>query len=82
MKFFKKIRNFAVSLFKHTKSGMPKASQFTINTRFEICYECDSFDTRHLPVMECSECGCNISKEKEFMNKLAWQDQKCPLGKW
>jgi len=82
MKILKKIRNFVVALFKHTSKGMPKASQFTINTRFGICYSCDSFNTKHLPAMECSECGCNISKEKEFMNKLAWQDQKCPLGKW
>ena len=82
MTIFKKIKNFAVSLFKHTAKGMPKASQFTINTRFQICYGCDSFDTKNLPLMECSECGCSISKKKEFMNKLAWGDQKCPLGKW
>jgi hypothetical protein len=28
------------------------------------------------------ECGCNINNKKIFMNKLAWADQKCPLGKW
>jgi hypothetical protein len=32
--------------------------------------------------MECSVCGCNINTKKIFMNKLAWADQECPIGKW
>ena len=32
--------------------------------------------------MECSICGCNINTKKKFMNKLAWADQECPIGKW
>jgi hypothetical protein len=30
----------------------------------------------------CLMCGCNLSKKKVFLNKLAWADQECPLGKW
>ena len=30
----------------------------------------------------CNVCGCNINQKKQFFNKLAWADQKCPLGKW
>ena len=79
MTIFKKIKNFAVSFFRHTKNGMPKASQFTIDSRYLICLDCSSYDAEN---KECSECGCNLSRKKEFMNKLAWEDQQCPLGKW
>ena len=79
MKILKKIKNFAISLFKHTKNGMPKATQFTIDTRHIICLSCSSYNKED---KECSECGCSLSRKKEFMNKLAWQDQRCPLGKW
>lgn len=27
-------------------------------------------------------CGCNVNNKKIFLNKLAWADQECPLGKW
>jgi hypothetical protein len=27
-------------------------------------------------------CGCNLNKKQIFMNKLAWADQECPVGKW
>jgi hypothetical protein len=27
-------------------------------------------------------CGCNVNTKKVFLNKLAWADQECPLGKW
>jgi hypothetical protein len=27
-------------------------------------------------------CGCAISNKKIFLNKLAWADQECPIGKW
>ena len=27
-------------------------------------------------------CGCNVNGKKVFLNKLAWADQECPLGKW
>ena len=31
---------------------------------------------------QCLVCGCNLSRKKIFMNKLAWADQECPLSKW
>lgn len=74
-----RIRNFFKALFWHISKGMPKSSRFEIETRYNICSSCDSFDKEN---KECMECGCGISKKKEFFNKLAWQDQKCPLGKW
>lgn len=79
MKFIKKIFNFTKAFYQHTNKGMPKADQKTINTRYYICQGCESFDAEK---SECKECGCGLSRKKEFFNKLAWEDQKCPIGKW
>lgn len=70
---------FLKSLLWHISRGLPKSSQETINYRFDICQKCDDYDYVN---KECSVCGCNINKKKMFLNKLAWQDQKCPQDKW
>ena len=73
----RKVIRFVKSLYSHITKGMPKSSQFEIDTRYLICQSCDSFHEN-----QCLECGCGISRNKEIMNKLAWQDQSCPLNKW
>jgi hypothetical protein len=79
MNMLQKIFNFLKSLFKHLRSGRPKSSQSLIDFRFDICSSCDKMDKYN---NECIVCGCNINNKKIFMNKLAWADQKCPIGKW
>lgn len=76
---FKKILNFTKSFTNHIKNGSPKSSQKVINARYSICLGCSSFDKEN---DECSVCGCNVNNQKIFMNKLAWEDSKCPLNKW
>lgn len=76
---FKKIKAFFKSLFWHIARGLPKSGQKNILTRYTICLECSDFDTVD---KICNQCGCNISDKNIFMNKLAWADQECPLGKW
>lgn len=73
----KRIINFIKALYFHIGAGLPKSSQSQILTRYNICTSCHSFHKN-----QCLECGCRISKKKQFLNKLAWQDQKCPLDKW
>lgn len=75
----RKIKNFIGSFTWHISNGMPKSSQKEINRRFSICEKCLSYNTIK---KECNECGCNISRKKIFMNKLAWLDSSCPLSKW
>ena len=77
--FIAKVLTFFKSFIRHGYKGMPKADVFTINTRHDICFSCDSFDLKN---SQCLECGCYISKKEEFLNKLAWEDQECPLDKW
>lgn len=74
-----KIKTFIKALWFHIGAGLPKATQEQINYRFAICEQCDMFDRKN---SQCLVCGCNLSKERKFLNKLAWSDQKCPLDKW
>lgn len=75
----KKIKNFVYALIQHIYFGMKKSSQEEIEKRFSVCMGCEMV---HPNKTECLECGCYISQQKKFLNKLAWQDQKCPIGKW
>lgn len=52
-------------------------SEQEIDHRHSICESCPSFKDN-----SCAECGCQLSRDKVYMNKLALKDQSCPLGKW
>ncbi len=75
-----KIKTFLKSLWFHVWSGFPKSTQEEINFRFKICT--DGCDMYNIEDSTCMMCGCNLNTKKMFMNKLAWADQECPLGKW
>jgi hypothetical protein len=72
-----KAANFAASTAKHVAAGMPMASAEEIDRRFAICQGCELYDGK-----ACRKCGCPIVREKQFISKLAWAGQSCPVGKW
>ena len=72
-----KAKNFATSTARHVAAGMPQASQEQIDARFAICQGCEFFDGR-----ACTKCGCPVVREKAFVSKLSWANEKCPAGKW
>lgn len=72
-----KAANFAASMAKHVASGMPIATQQQIDSRFAICKTCEYFDGK-----ACRQCGCPVVREKQFISKLSWANEKCPVGKW
>ena len=74
-----KLKTFIKSLLFHVWAGFPKATQQEINERYIICLNCDKFKSLS---SECGVCGCAINNKKIFLNKLAWADQECPIGKW
>lgn len=74
-----KIKIFLKSLLFHIYRGFPKSTKDQILYRYNICTSCDKFDQN---LSECKVCGCNVNTKKIFMNKLAWADQECPIGKW
>lgn len=79
MKISTKIIRFFKALWWHVNAGMPKSTQEEINNRFNICLSCEYMDRNK---SQCLMCGCNLSKRKIFLNKLAWGDQECPVKKW
>lgn len=72
-----KAANFAASAAKHVAAGMPQATEDEVARRFAICQGCDYFDGR-----ACKQCGCPVVREKKFLSKLSWANEKCPVGKW
>lgn len=74
-----RLKTFCKSLFFHIYAGFPKSTKEEIYQRFNICLGCEMYSKQH---EQCLMCGCNINNKKIFMNKLAWADQECPLGKW
>lgn len=72
-----KVLNFTKAAAKHTINGSPKCTSEQIQERYNICSSCEFFKNNI-----CTKCGCNLVREKIYMNKLAWADQSCPVGKW
>ena len=72
-----KAANFATSAAKHVAAGMPRCTQEQIDARFAICQTCEHFDGK-----ACRQCGCPVVRERAFVSKLAWANEKCPAGKW
>lgn len=76
--------NFASSAIPHAIRGNPRCGQEQINDRLNICKTCPYFVSKGEDRGICShiQCGCNISQEQQYMNKLAWKDEQCPINKW
>lgn len=74
-----KLKTFLKSLIFHIYAGSPKSTKYEILNRLSFCTSCEHFNTKR---EECGICGCAISDKSIFMNKLAWADQECPVGKW
>jgi hypothetical protein len=80
MKILRKIKTFIKSLWFHVWLGFPKCSIDKIRQRYAICTGgCEMYNIKD---STCLVCGCNVNNKKVFLNKLAWADQECPLGKW
>jgi hypothetical protein len=72
-----KARNFATSAAKHLAAGMPQATDEQVAARFAICQGCEHFDGK-----ACRQCGCPVVRQKQFLSKLSWAGESCPVGKW
>lgn len=50
-----------------------KVSKENFNLRFNICRDCENFETL---TSTCKSCGC-------FMDSKCWvKYSQCPIGKW
>jgi hypothetical protein len=58
------------------QQGKP-CSQEQIDARLAICQGCEFYKNN-----SCLKCGCALSRDRNYMNKLYWADKSCPIGKW
>lgn len=72
-----RLLNFASSAVSHVASGMPMCTQEQVDQRFAICQACEFYKDGG-----CLKCGCPLVREKKFISKLSWANEKCPVGKW
>jgi hypothetical protein len=49
----------------------------TISYRHSICKSCEFYNNN-----VCTECGCSITQERNYLNKLAILSENCPKQKW
>jgi hypothetical protein len=75
--FLDKVKNFTKAAVDHVAAGLPTCTDEEIERRYAICQGCEFFVNN-----SCGKCGCPISRDKKFVSKIAWADQKCPVGKW
>jgi hypothetical protein len=53
------------------------AEESTISYRYSICSSCEHFQNSI-----CDKCGCAITRERNYINKLASKSESCPVFKW
>ncbi len=66
----------SVTTEKQQVQGKP-CSQEQIDARLAICQGCEFYKNN-----SCLKCGCALSRDRNYMNKLYWADKSCPIGKW
>lgn len=77
--------NFGKSALNHAIAGNPTVPEETMKERLEICRSCPLFKPNQNQVggvCTHSTCGCNIQDNLDYLNKIAWADQECPVQKW
>ena len=74
--FAERAFSFTRSALRHVVRGSPPADQGEIDRRMVICRGCEFFTGS-----TCLQCGCLVNSRR-FLNKLAWTDQECPIGRW
>lgn len=72
--FFRKAVNLGKAIVEHAVAGFPEADGAMVARRLEICHTCENYDPG-LPA-RCRACGCFLDI------KIAWAEQKCPIGRW
>lgn len=72
-----RLANFATSAAKHIAGGMTRCTQEQVDARYAVCQQCE-----HLQNGLCVKCGCPLVRERQFISKLSWASEECPIGKW
>lgn len=81
----KRLANFGTAAVNHALKGNPTVSEEVMKERLAICKGCELFKPNGNEaggVCTHSSCGCNIQDNLNYLNKIAWADQECPIKKW
>ena len=81
----RRVSNFAIAASNHALAGNPTVGIEVVKERLAICKTCELFkpnDNKVGGICTHSSCGCSIQDNLDYLNKLAWADQECPLKKW
>lgn len=74
---FRKAGNFAAAAARHVASGARRCTDEEIAARHDICTGCEHYDGK-----ACLKCGCPVIRKKQWISKLSWAGESCPVGKW
>ena len=74
-----RILNFFKAFVAHVGNDMQIVSQEEMERRLSIC---ETNECGHFQGDRCGQCGCAVNGENVFLNKLQWQSNKCPDGRW
>lgn len=68
---------------KWAQAGKPYRTDERMKEVFEICKGCPFFDGNE-EAGSCGICGCRLSPDDKFINKIAWATTNCPHNppKW
>ena len=80
-----RVQNFSIAAIKHAAAGNPKVPVEVMQQRLALCKECPLFKQNENElggVCTHSTCGCTIQDNMNYLNKIAWADQKCPVDRW
>ncbi|MEM3063387.1 MAG: hypothetical protein QW303_07580 [Nitrososphaerota archaeon] len=82
--FIKMSARFLKELKHWQDNNMPLRKKENIVQIFDICKNCEHFEHKYQDTGHCKICGCRLTSDQEFLNKIAWATTKCPLDppKW
>lgn len=72
-----KAKTFARAILKHFTNKAKTRTKEEIQQLYAICKSCDWFSND-----TCLKCGCPVTNGSRYRNKLKWDSEHCPIGKW
>lgn len=76
--FTTKVTNFGKAIVKDIANGMQRCTDEEINRRLNICKECPFYIKKDEESGSCSKCGCVMSRDRVYLNKVYWESEHCP----